>query len=73
LILKRGDPEYGGEMYRLLFAKTPYLVVDVWVYYLEPDRQPNIRSFIQYEMDDEAHRSLVSFCSHYPDDLVFAK
>ena len=73
LILRSIESEYGGEIYRLLFTNSPYLVVDVWVYDLEPDSQPDIRSFIQYEMDAHAHLSLVNFSRAYIDDPIFSK
>ena len=40
---------------------------------LDPDGQPDIRSFIQYEMDAHAHQSLVNFCRVYIDDPIFSK
>ena len=73
LVLRSIESEYGGDIYRLLFTNSPYLVVDVWVYDLDPDGQPDIRSFIQYEMDAHAHQSLVNFCRVYIDDPIFSK
>ena len=40
---------------------------------LGPGGQPDIRSFIQYEMDAHAHQSLVNFCRVYIDDPIFSK
>ena len=73
LVLRSIESEYGGDIYRLLFTNSPYLVVDVWVYGLDPDGQPDIRSFIQYEMDAEAHQSLVNYCSPYLNNFAFTK
>ena len=73
LVLTSRQSKFGGEIYRLLFTNSPYLVVDVWVYDLEPGGQPDIRSFIQYEMDAHAHQSLVNFCRAYIDDPIFSK
>ena len=73
LVLTSSQSKFGGEIYRLLFTNSPYLVVDVWVYELELDGQADIRSFIQYEMDTHAHQSLVNFCKAYIDNPIFSK
>ena len=72
-LLLVSESDYGGEIFTLMFDTPPYLVVDVWVYYLDGSGKPDIRSFVPRSMSLEERHARAMYLGVYLTDPKFTR